>query len=137
MMRFRVRPAAEDAGDAMQRLAAADAYEGTGYATAAEECRGAALFEVEIEGEVCGAFAVRIVKHAAGDELNCIAAAGRGPADLTAIIDYALTDLARATGAAVVTMTTARRGLGRKVAKLGWRPAATLWAKEVHHAPIQ
>lgn len=139
MIRWRVHGASDPCA-AMRRLAAADQHEGTGYATAAEECTGAALFDVDIEGSgTVASFAVRMVRRERGHELNCIAAGGPpfDGADLTAIIATALEGIARDSGAALITFTTARPGLKRKAAQLGYRPAATLYAKEVRHALIQ
>ena len=122
-----------DTGAAMRRLSVADKYDALGVATTAEECAGAALFDVLEDGREVASFAVRLVDRAAGRELNCVAAGGLPSGiDVTKAIDAALTQIAKDHGAALLTMTTKRPGLARKARALGWRPAATLWGREIN-----
>lgn len=122
-----------DRESAMQRLSAADRFDAFGIATAAEECAGAALFDVIEDGAPVASFAVRLLDRAAGRELNCVAAGGHAAKiDVTRVIDAALVQIAREHGAAIVTATTARRGLVRKMQALGYRPGATLLGKRLN-----
>jgi hypothetical protein len=89
-------------------------------------CQGGACFEVT-QGN---AQAVCVVSTKNG-VLWVHAAKGGGNADMTAALDEALHELARALGARTIAMQTLRPGLLRKVTGRGWTLAGWIVKREV------
>lgn len=90
-----------------------------GLGSMADGLAGAALFEVVLNGETVGRYALRMREWANGHELAIVAAAGTLPGfDLVATVLPFVETQGR--GADRVTVRTRRRGLVRKLQKQGW-----------------
>lgn len=90
-----------------------------GLGSMADGLDGATLFDVVLNGETVGRYALRMREWANGHELAIVAAAGALPGfDLVATVLPFVE--AQGQGAERVTVRTRRRGLVRKLQKQGW-----------------
>ncbi len=114
-----VRP--EERAAALAVLAQCEARDPWGgHATAAEVCAQSQLFELRQGGRTVGVFALDVHHFRRGIECNVQAAAGAASIDLCAEMDAHVEALAAYQGADVLTLSTARPGLVRKLTRRGW-----------------
>lgn len=106
--------------EAQPFLMAAQRFDTTAGACTIEElCGGAECFILENDALPLGAYALKVAEHSGGRVVWLMAAGGevRG-VDLTAAIVPAIE--LQAAGAAQVAITTKRRGLVKKLVRLGY-----------------
>lgn len=103
-----------------------------GLASLQERLQGAQVFAIEQGGRRVCHYALKVLRHAHGAEGVIVCAGGNAPGvDLTASVVPAIER--QFLGVRAVKVTTARRGLVRKLAGQGYRVAAWELRKFLDH----
>lgn len=126
-----IRPA-QDAGRALDLISRAVAFDVTGGGSVADLVRGCALFEVVREGRAVAAFALRVDQFDSGREVTVTAAGGEGDSGATeAMAQWCESQAREHIGARLLTCTTRRRGLVKRLQRQGYRVAGYVMTKEI------
>ncbi len=101
-------------------------------AAVADMAQGCALFELVRDGQPVGAFSVRVDDYSTGRELTVTAAgASTDSGAAEAVARWAEEQAAGRIGARSVTCTTRRRGLVRRLERLGYECTGYVMTKRI------
>lgn len=125
---------AQDLTLCLQLLARAVPYDthGAGAGQVEDMTRGCVLFELVDGGQVVGAFAARSDDYSDGRQLSVTCAGGLPGYDLVGVMDAWMTlQAVGPAGARVLTCTTRRPGLVKRLKRAGYSVAGYVMKKEV------
>jgi hypothetical protein len=116
-----------DTGRALQLMQAAADVAGV---PVADMVQGCALFEIVDGAQVVGAFAARVDHYSSGREITVTAAGAQTAAGSVEAVAAWADEQAERIGADSLTCTTRRRGMVRKLEKLGFECAGYVMTKK-------
>jgi hypothetical protein len=103
-----------------------------GLLTIDDICHGAVFLAIECDGERVGAYALKLVRHTNGAVLWVQSCAANLPgADLTPSIVSIIEQQARQLGAHQIAFATVRRGLVKKMQRLGFGEQSVILRKNI------
>lgn len=119
--------------DALPYLEQASEHDTSGgLLTISDICHGAVFMAIECDGERVGAYALKLVRHELGAVLWVQSCAANLPgADLSPHIVSIVEEQARQLGASQIAFATVRRGLMKKMRKLGFEDESVILRKNI------